>query len=162
MSLLDLIVERTQAISYLLAKLVNVGAFSPAPQNTSQPSFFAVCLPRIRQRADSPSYRAIWRKVLDGLPSTAILQSIFVSLFSSVRSVRSLDPGLAVRNLVKSEATLLRAVLGDLSPGNRELWDVVLAVSQTRDSGEGKARVLACWVAASSTEGDTDSSRKPR
>ena len=159
-SLLDLIIERTQALSYLLAKLVNVGLFpSTASPNSLQPSFFAVCLHRIRQRADSPSYRTIWRKILDGLPSSAVLQSIFVSLFSSVRSVPSLDPGLPARSLVKSEATLLRAILGDLSPGNRELWDVVLAVSQTKDSGEGGARVLACW-AALSTEDDTDPSRK--
>ena len=158
---LDLIIERTQALSYLLAKLVNIGLFpSTVSQNSSQPSFFAVCLPRIRQRASSPSYRIIWRKILEGLPS-ATLQSIFVSLFSLVRSVPSLDPGLSARSLVKSEATLLKAILGNLSPGNRELWDVVLAVSQTRDSGEGGARVLACW-AALSTERDTDPSCKSR
>ena len=160
--LLDLIAERTQALSYLLAKLTNIGVFPPAPSpNTSQPSFFAVCLPRIREWADSPSYRVVWRKILDGLPSSAILQSIFVSLFSSVRSVPSLDPSLPARNLVKSEAALLKAILGDLSPDDRELWDVVLAVSQTRDSGEGKARVLACW-AAISTKDNTDSSRTSR
>lgn len=62
---------------------------------------------------------------------------------------------------MKSEATLLGAILGDLSPDNRDLWDVVLAVSQTRDFGEGKARVLACWVAFSA-KGDTNSSRKSR
>ena len=162
-SLLDLIVERTQALSYLLAKLVNVGVFpSAASPNTSQPSFFAVCLPRIRERADSASYRAVWRKILDGLPSSAILQSIFVSLFSSVRSVPPLDASLHARGLVKSEAALLRAVLGDLSPDNRELWDVVLAVSQTpRDSGEGRARMLACW-AAFSVGDNTESSRTSR
>ena len=53
---------------------------------------------------------------------------------------------------MKSEATLLSAVLGDLSPNNRDLWDVVLAVSQTRDFGEGKARILACWVALSAKD----------
>ena len=62
---------------------------------------------------------------------------------------------------MKSEATLLRAVLGDLSTDNRDLWDVVLAISQTRDFGEGKARVLACWVAISAKD-DTDSSRESR
>jgi len=62
---------------------------------------------------------------------------------------------------VKSEATLLRAVLGDLSPDSRDLWDVVLAVSQTRDFGEGKARVLACWVAISPV-GGAGSSRESR
>jgi len=159
---LDLIVERIQALSYLLAKLVNVGLFPPTTSpNTLQPSFFAVCLPKIRERAGSPSYRAVWRKILDGLPSSAILQSIFVSLFSSVRSVPPLDPGLLARGLVKSEAALLRAVLGDLSPDNLELWDVALAVSQIRDSGEGRARVLACWAAFSAKD-NTDSSRTSR
>lgn len=62
---------------------------------------------------------------------------------------------------MKSEATLLRAVLGDLSPDNRDLWDVVLAISQTRDFGEGKARILACWVAIS-TKDDADSSCESR
>jgi len=160
--LLDLIAERIQALSYLLTKLVNVGVFpSAASPNTSQPSFFAVCLPGIRERADSPSYRAVWRKILDGLPTSAILQSIFNSLFFSVRSVPPLDSSLPARGLVKSEAALLRAVLGDLSPDNRELWDVVLAVSQTKDSGEGTARVLACW-AAISTRDDTNPSRTSR
>ena len=161
-SLLDLIVERIQALSYLLTKLVNIGLFPPTVSpNSLQPSFFVVCLSRVRQRAGSPSYRNVWRKVLDGLPSSAVLQSIFVSLFSSVSSVSSLDSDLPARSLVKSEATLLRAILGDLSPSNRELWNVVLAVSQTRDSGEGGARVLACW-AAFSTEDDADLSRKSR
>ena len=107
---------------------------------------------------DSPSYRTVWRKILDGLPSSAILQSIFVSLFSSMRSVPPLDPSLSARGLAKSEAALLRDVLGDLSPENRELWDVTLAVSQTRVSGEGRARVLACWAAISAKD-NTESSR---
>lgn len=159
--LLDLIIERIQALSYLLAKLVNIGMFSSTPsQNSSQPPFFIVCLPSIRQRADSPSYRAVWRKILDGLPSSAVLQSIFVSLFSSVRPVPSLDPGPLARRLVKSETMLLSAVLGELSPSNRELWDVALAVSQSRDFGEGRARVLACWAACSAN--DTGSPCKSR
>lgn len=159
---LDLIIERAQALSYLLAKLVNTGAFpSTAPANSSQPSFFAVCLPEIRRRADVPSFQSIWKMVLDGLSSSTVLQSMFVSLFHSVGSVPSLDPSLYVRSLVKSEATLLGAILGDLSPDNRDLWDVVLAVSQTRDFGEGKARVLACWVALSAKD-DTSPSRESR
>jgi telomere length regulation protein len=157
---LNLIIERTQAISYLIAKLVNIGVFPPAASpNSSQPSFFAVGLPRIRKHASSSSYQTTWRKILDGLPSSAVLQSIFVSLFSSVHYVPSLDPSLPARSLAKSEATLLRAILGDLSPANRDLWDTVLAVSQTRDYGEGRARILACWAALSAKD-DTDSPRK--
>lgn len=145
---LDLIIDRTQGLSYLLAKLANIGAFpSVPPSNSLQPSFFAVCLPEIRQHADSPSYRSLWKQILDGLPSSAVLQSIFVSLFSSIRPVPSLDTDPSSRNLVKSEAVLLRSVLGDLSPESRDLWDIVLGVSQARDFGEGRARVLACWAA---------------
>ncbi|KAF9653888.1 hypothetical protein BDM02DRAFT_3086639 [Thelephora ganbajun] len=150
--------ERTQALSYLLAKLVNIGVFpSTTPSSSLQLSFFAVCLPKIRQRADSPLYQIVWKQILDGLPSSTTLQSIFTSLFSSVHPIPPLDPGLPTRSLVKSEASLLRAVLGDLTPDNRDLWDVVLAVSQTRDFDEGRARVLACWVAFS-TKDDTNSS----
>lgn len=161
-SLLDLIVARTQALSYLLAKLVNIGAFPQTGLSGSlQPSFFAVSLPGIRQRTMSPSYQTVWKNILDGLPSSATLQSIFISLFYSIGSIPSLDTDPPARNLVKSEAKLLRAILGDLSPDNRDLWDVVLAGSQTRDWGEAKARILACW-AAESTKDDSESSRRLR
>ena len=161
-SLLNLITERTQALSYLLAKLVDIGVFpSTSPLNPSQSSFFTVCLPQIRQHVESPLYQTVWKQIFDGLASSAVLQSIFVSLFSSIRSAPPLDSSLPTRSLVKSEAALLRAILGDLSPENGDLWDVVLGVSQTRDFDEGRARVLACWVAASAKD-DTDSSGKPR
>lgn len=159
--LLDLIIERMQALSYLLAKLVNIGAFpSNSSLNPSEPSFFAICLPEVRHHVEYPSYQTVWKQIFDGLPSSAILQSIFVSLFSSIHSVPPLDSSLSTRRLVKSEAALLRAVMGGLSPENRDLWDVVLGVSQIRDFGEGRARVLACWVASSAT--DTDSFGKSR
>lgn len=158
--LLDLIVERTQALSYLLAKLVNSGAFPQASLSGSlQPSFFAVSLPGIRRHTNSPSYQTVWKKILDGLPSSAILQSIFISLLFSIRSVPSLDPDPTARNSVKSEAKLLRAILGDLSLDNRDVWDIALAGSQTRDWGEAKARVLACWAAVS-TKDDSEPSRR--
>jgi hypothetical protein len=64
-----------------------------------------------------------------------------------------------IRNIVKSEATLLRVILGDLCPENRDLWDVVLGVAQNRDFGEGKARILACWAAFTAKD-CTDLSRK--
>lgn len=145
----------------MLAKLVNIGAFpSTSSINPSQLSFFAVCLPEIRHHVESPSYQAVWKQIFDRLPSSAVLQSIFVSLFSSIRSFPPLDSSLPTRNLVKSEATLSRAILGDLSPENRDLWDVVTGASQIRDFGEGRARLLACWVALSAKD-STDLSGKP-
>lgn len=159
-SFLDLIIEQTQALSYLIAKLVNIGTFpSTASSNRSQPSFFAICLPEIRRHVDFPSYRITWKQIFDGLPSSSVLQSVFVSLFSFIRPVPSLDSNPSTRNLVRSEAALLRAFFGDLSSNNRDLWDVVLGVSQTRDFGVGNARVLGCWVAFSAKSG-TDSSGK--
>jgi telomere length regulation protein len=158
---LDLIIERTQALSYLLAKLVNIGVFpSTSSSNSSQPSFFTVCLPEIRHHVESPSYQVVWKQIFDGLPSSAVLQSIFISLLSSIRSVPPLDSSPHIRSIIKSEATLLRALLGDLSPLNRDLWDIVSGVSQIRDFGEGRARVLACWVAFSAKDG-AGSSGKP-
>ena len=160
-SLLDLIIEQTQALSYLLAKLVNIGVFpSTSSSNPSQPSFFAICLPEMRHHVESPSYQTVWKQIFDGLPSSAALQSIFTSLFSSIRSAPPLDSSPPTRGLIKSEATLLRALLGDLSPLNRDLWDTVSGVSQTRDFGEVRARILACWVAFA-TKDDTSSSGKP-
>ena len=114
----------------------------------------------MRYHVESSSYQAIWKRILDELSSPIVLQSIFVSLFYSIRPVSPLDSSPPTRCLVKSEATLLRAIMGDLSPKNRGLWDVVIGASQIRDSGEGRARVLACWVAFS-TKDDTDSSGKP-
>lgn len=159
-SLLDLIVARTQALSYLLSKLVNIGAFPQTDLSGSlQPSFFAVSLPGIRRRTNSPSYQTVWKNTLDGLSSSATLHSIFVSLLYSIGSIPSLDTDPPARNFVKSEAELLRAILGDLSPDNRDLWDVVVAGSQTRDWGNAKARILACWAAAS-TKDDSECSRR--
>lgn len=115
----------------------------------------------MRHHVKSPSYQTVWEQILDELASSAVLQSIFLSLFSSIRPVPSLDPSLPTRILVKSEATLLRAILGDLSPENRDLWDVVLGSAQIKDFGEGKARILVCWAAFSAKE-DTDSPGKAR
>ncbi|KAF9793253.1 telomere length regulation protein-domain-containing protein [Thelephora terrestris] len=140
--------ERTQAVSYLLAKLVNIGAFpSTTSFSPSQPSFFAVCLSKVQQHMDSLQYQTVWQQILGSIPSSGVLQSIFVSLFSSTRDFPPLSSSSPTRNIVKSEATLLRVILGDLSPENRDLWDIVLGVSQNRDFGEGKARILACWAA---------------
>lgn len=152
----DPIIERTQALSYLLAKLVKVGGFPSAGSlSPSQPSFFTVCLPKIQQHVGSALYRSTWTQIIGGLPSSSVLQSIFVSLFSSIRPFPPLDSSPPTRNLVKSEASLLRAILGDFSPENRDLWDVVLGISQNRDFDEGRARILACW-AAFTGNGSTD------
>ena len=154
-------IERTQALSYLLTKLVNNGVFpSTLSSSPLQPSFFAVCLPGMRHHAKSPSYQTTWKQIFDELASSAVLQSIFVSLLSSIRSFPPLDSSLPTRSLVKSEATFLRAILGNFSPENRDLWDVVLGVSQIRDLGEGRARLLACWAALSAKD-DTGSTGKP-
>ncbi|OBZ75644.1 hypothetical protein A0H81_04556 [Grifola frondosa] len=144
--------ENISSITYLLAKLVNLGVFSPFRQSSrSQPSFFAASLPTIGARlssSDSTSYSAIWSDILTSLPSSLALRSVLTSLFSSLTDIPiALDPTNHTRALVKREALLLRQLLGRLEKGRGEVSESFSAVALGREWSEGHARIFVCWAA---------------
>ncbi|KAH9952216.1 telomeric DNA binding protein [Amylocystis lapponica] len=149
--------ENITSVAYLLGKLVNIGMFSPSrPNSPSQPSFFQTTLPTIRARlssSESSSYSEFWSKVLYSLPSSLVLQSILISLFSSMAEIPSaLDSSMQTRSLVKREARLLKDLLGALKEDNQELLDSWSAVALGREWSEGHARIFVCWAAGAETD----------
>ncbi|KAH9056651.1 telomere length regulation protein-domain-containing protein [Lactarius vividus] len=154
--------ESMPSITYLLTKLVNIGAFPTSkPTSPSQYSFFLSTLPTIRARLSKGGdaaalYSAFWATILETLPSSFTLQSILTSLFAhiSVPDV-PLDPSPPSRALVKSEATLLLGIIGRLTEGKQYVLDSTSTAMLARDWSEGHARVYACW-AAGATAGAVD------
>ncbi|KAI0948359.1 hypothetical protein AcV7_009125 [Taiwanofungus camphoratus] len=148
--------EKVSSVAYLLAKLVNIGVFSSSrPTSVSQPSFFQATLSTIRARiaaSDTFAYTTYWRKILTSLPSSLVLQSVLVSLFSSLTDIPlGLDGTALSRSLVKREAQLLRHLVGRLSKEEGDLLDAFSAVALGREWSEGHARIFACWAAGAET-----------
>lgn len=154
------------SITYLLTKLVNVGAFPTSkPTSPSQHSFFLSTLPIIRARLSkgstaAGSYSAFWTSLLEALPSSFTLQSVLTSLFAhiSVPDV-PLGPSPPSRALVKREATLLQGIVGRFTDGKSYLFNSVSTAMLARDWSEGHARVYACWIAGA-TAGTVDTKGK--
>ncbi|KAI9456255.1 telomere length regulation protein-domain-containing protein [Lactarius psammicola] len=154
--------ESMPSITYLLTKLVNVGAFPTSkPTSPSQHSFFLSALPTIRARLSKGGnatalYSAFWATLLESLPSSFTLQSVLTSLFAhiSVPEV-PLDPSPSSRALVKREANLLLGIIGRLTDGKQYVLDSTSTAVLARDWSEGHARVYACWVAGA-TAGAVD------
>jgi telomere length regulation protein len=137
---------------YLLTKLVNLGVFPAAPPTSrSQPSFFGATLVTIHRRLRSEgheTYSSFWSNVLKSISSTLTLQTIITSLLSSFPDVSPpLSPDMRQRSQAKQGGTLLRQLIGPLSPENDELWQCFIALALGRDWSEGRARMFVCWVA---------------
>ncbi|KAF9451205.1 hypothetical protein P691DRAFT_663711 [Macrolepiota fuliginosa MF-IS2] len=145
--------EFVPSVSYLITKLVNVGAFPPSPPTTrSQPSFWQINLPVIRQRLHSISqpepYTLAWRKLILSIPSSLTLRSVLASLFASLNSVEpALNASARGRAQVKSEALLLSGALGDLTEDEDQLWETATNLMLGRDWEESYARIFVCWIA---------------
>ncbi|KAI9446831.1 hypothetical protein H4582DRAFT_1908693 [Lactarius indigo] len=137
--------ESMPSITYLLTKLVNIGAFPTSkPTSPSQHSFFLSTLPTIR----APLYSAFWATLIDSLPSSFTLQSVLTSLFAHILVPEApLDPSPPSRALAKREATLLQGIIGRLTEGKQYVLDSTSTAMLARDWSEGHARVYACWVA---------------
>ena len=142
------------SITYLLTKLVNVGAFPASkPTSPSQHSFFLSTLPTIRARLSKGGttgelYSAFWASLLEALPSSFTLQSVLTSLLAHISVPHPpLDPSPSSRVLVKREAILLQGVVGRLTDGKQYMFDSVSTAMLARDWSEGHARVYACWIA---------------
>jgi telomere length regulation protein len=139
-------------VTVLLARLVKLGVFPPAPPILpSQPSFFGATLSTIRGRlhsADWQPYSEFWSSVILSLPSTFALRAVLASLFSYLSTPSSgLDSSPSQRGLVKREATVLKRFAGRLSVENGELWECVTALFLSRDWDVGRARIFICWLA---------------
>ncbi|KAH7930867.1 hypothetical protein BV22DRAFT_1124623 [Leucogyrophana mollusca] len=139
------------SLTSLLTKLANHGVFpSSFPLPPSQPSFYRVTLPVIRERLEedrSKRYSTLWSSVVGSLPSIIIQQTILTSLFSSLAQPPSsvMDASAQGRGSIAREAALLLGILGPLRP-DTEIWDSALAVMATRDWNEAHARIFVCWA----------------
>ncbi len=147
------------SVTYLLTKLVNVGAFPTSkPTSPSQHSFFLSTLPAIRARfskGDNSSalYSAFWATLLESLPSSFTLQSVLTSLFAHISVPHApLDSSPSSRTLVKREATLILGIIGRLTVDKQYLVDSTSTAMLARDWSEGHARVYACWVAGATAD----------
>lgn len=154
------------SITYLITKLVNVGAFpTSTPTSSSQHSFFLSTLPTIRARLSKGGtagelYSAFWATLLEALPSSLTLQSVLTSLFAHIPVPDNpLDPSPSSRALVKRGATLLVGIVGKLTDGKQYLFESVSTAMLARDWTEGHARVYACWIAGA-TAGAVDKKGK--
>ncbi|KAF5386639.1 hypothetical protein D9615_001839 [Tricholomella constricta] len=146
------------SITYLLAKLVNMGAFPAVPPNSrSQPSFFHVTTPTIRARlaADDVSlYSTMWSTLFLGLPSSLTLQSILTSLLASLPPSAHATQGTPFqRAVVKNKAKFLNGITGSITPEKEELWESTIAIIQGKDWDIGQARVFVCWLSGGSQAG---------
>ncbi|KAJ7172672.1 telomere length regulation protein-domain-containing protein [Mycena filopes] len=148
--------HQVASLTYLLTKLVNLGAFPPAPPSSrSQPSFFHASLPQIRSRLaqeDAASYSAAWSKILRGFTSSFTLQSILTSLFGSLSAESGIDCAPSQRALVKRESNVLLALVGRIVSDDAELWESISAVILTRGWSEGHARIFVCWISGPHTD----------
>ncbi|EKM82953.1 hypothetical protein AGABI1DRAFT_69024 [Agaricus bisporus var. burnettii JB137-S8] len=141
------------SVSYLMSKLVNIGAFPPSPPTMrSLPSFWYTNLPIIRPKvlglSRSNSYCDAWQKLILSIPSSLTLQSVLTSLLASLEHVDSpTDPSTEKRVQVKTEAKLLTAVLGRLSEDENQLWEIATSLILNRDWEESYARIFVCWLA---------------
>ncbi|KAJ7738480.1 telomere length regulation protein-domain-containing protein [Mycena maculata] len=138
------------SLTYLLTKLVNVGAFPATPPSSrSQPSFFQATLHQIRTRfseGNSASYSAAWGKILRGFTSSLTLQSILTCLFGALSADSGMDSSPQQRATVKRESLLLLGLLGPVVSDDSELWEYISAVILTREWSAGHARIFVCWV----------------
>ena len=147
--------DALSSVSYLLAKLVNVGAFPATPPiSRSQPSFFQTTLIMIRARLEAESsneYSDLWSYLLLGLPTNFTLRSVLISLFASLPTIEcALDIAPQQRVLVKREACLLNNIIGYLTPQKDELWESASAIILGKGWDVGRARIFACWVSGGS------------
>ncbi|KAJ7632433.1 telomere length regulation protein-domain-containing protein [Roridomyces roridus] len=139
--------HEVSSVTYILAKLVNVGAF-PAfqPSSPSQPSFFQSTLPQIRTRlgqVSAATYSAAWGQLLRGFGSSRTLQSILTCLFTALSADSGTDSSPLHRTHVKRDSLLLSGILG---PVDSELWESISAVILTREWSESHARIFVCWI----------------
>ncbi|KAI0060825.1 hypothetical protein BV25DRAFT_1806725 [Artomyces pyxidatus] len=147
--------ESTDSLTFLLTKLVNVGAFPASPPSApAQPSFFHSTLPTIRSRlanqttVDASSYSAIWSDILNSFPSSFTLQSIVTSLFGHLAVPDPvLETSSKARGLVKREAELVRHILGSAIGLNPDQWEIANAIMLGREWSEGHSRIFVCWAA---------------
>ncbi|GLB35344.1 putative telomere length regulation protein [Lyophyllum shimeji] len=147
--------DAVPSVSYLLAKLVNLGVFPPSPPvSRSQPSFFHATIPTVHARlaADTaPSYSTMWSSLFVGLPSSLTLQSIWTSMLSSLPPLAHKTGSTPCqRAKVKDQARLLDGLTGRITPEKEELWESALAVIVGKDWDIGHARVFVCWLAGGS------------
>ncbi|KAG5644996.1 hypothetical protein DXG03_007273 [Asterophora parasitica] len=146
------------SVTYLLAKLVNLGAFPATPPTSrSQPSFFhaTIATIRIRLAADNRAvYSSMWSSLFLGLPSSLTLQSILISLLASLSPLaHALQAIPSQRADVKNMARLLSGMTGSVTPEKTELWECTLAIVQGRDWNVGQARVFVCWLSGGAQTG---------
>ncbi|RDB24234.1 DNA replication checkpoint protein tel2 [Hypsizygus marmoreus] len=146
------------SVSYLLAKLVNMGLFPATPPvSRSQPSFFMTTLSAIRARLasdDVMSYSNFWSSIFLGLPSSLVLQSILTSLLASLTPLkRPTSDAPFERALVKRDALVLNGITGYLTPENAELWESACAIVIGKDWDIGHARIFVCWMCSASRSG---------
>jgi telomere length regulation protein len=153
--------DAVPSVSYLLAKLVNLGVFPATPPiSRSQPSFFQTTLTTIRERLEadvSSDYSNLWSSLLLSLPTNFALRSVLISLFASLSAIdHATDTALQQRALVKREACLLSMLVGELTRQKGELWDTATAIILGKDWGVGHARIFVCWISGGSQGGKTD------
>ncbi|CAK5279612.1 unnamed protein product, partial [Mycena citricolor] len=142
--------DESGGLTFLLAKLINLGCFpSSPPSSRSQPSFFQATLPLIRERlaVENLRYSGAWRKIFRGFASTLALQSVFVSLLSALPADGRLDGSPQVRSSIKREGLFLNSFLGSLDvEEDWQLWEALSAVVLTREWNEAHARIFVCWI----------------
>ncbi|KAF8629489.1 hypothetical protein AX15_003407 [Amanita polypyramis BW_CC] len=138
------------SVVYLLTKLVNQGAFPPAPPLArSQASFFQVTLPSIRQRLEGPkhnTYSTFWSNVVKGIPTHLALQSFLRSFFATLQDVignrlLSLD-----RSRAEINAQILQDVLGTAIPENSSLWECLLGLLVDNEWHEELTWSIVRWI----------------
>ncbi|KAG6832422.1 hypothetical protein H0H87_001582 [Tephrocybe sp. NHM501043] len=146
--------DAVPSVSYLLSKLVNVGAFPPTqPTSRSQPSFFQSTLPTIRDRLESGSpstYSNMWSFLFSGLPSTLILCSVFTSLLGAISPVHPTSVKMSQRTAVKQEALMISGITGSVAPEREEVWESVIGIILGKEWDPGHPRVLIYWLSNSS------------
>ncbi|KAF8644959.1 hypothetical protein AX16_008162 [Volvariella volvacea WC 439] len=149
------IAESLQSISYLLQRLVYIGAFPASPPiSRTQPSFFQATLSVIRSRlrasdgkSPAPTYSSLWNSLFSStLPSLA-LQAILTSLCGTLAEIHITDTSPKERARTKLEGQLLRDLAGPLESDEPDLWEVAMGIILGRDWAEGYARVFVCWAA---------------
>ncbi|KAG5639626.1 hypothetical protein H0H81_010828 [Sphagnurus paluster] len=149
--------DSVASISYLLAKLVNMGTFPQTPPTSrSQPSFFQTTLPTIHERLesnDAPAYSATWSSLFLGLPSSLTLHSILISLLVSLPVLAEVEDTPPHRAAIKKEGNVLTQLTGSIIPDNEELWESAVAIISQKDWDTYHARLFVCWFSGSAEDG---------
>ena len=125
----------------------------------SHPSFFQVNSSAIQRHAKESSYSKAFIAIIGSL-SSITAQKVLASLLDSFTWQSDLAENAVIHKEISSRSLLFDALIGPLTPDERERWEMVTSVIIGRPWPEELARVLVRWTVGEETSSNESRTSK--